>query len=482
MDVVAYLRILRRHWRIIALAAVVGAVIGAGSTIFTSSTASGGGGGTFYKATHTLYLDTSAYYDSDYRPLYSNLDQISALSTTGDVPKLVANELGGDAQELATHIYTTTNSTLSTIDVTAADRSPQVAVQLADTFAKALTDNVLDRENTRLDQLTALTLQKLNEQQGQIESLNAPLAAKPGDSLLTAQRNSAINTYTRTYERFQTLANAGDPTSNLSTLQTAEPERISRSEYNARINAGKLGTNHVRSDYSSNPTDPSGLTTASAPSTRLNGPVPRGFIGGLLGLLIGIGLALVVDRVDRRVRTRAEFEDAYGMPVLAEIPLLKSSEQRSFELTTHAAPLSRSAEAYRAVRSSLLFQRPTSRGGQLSTKALTIMVASAAPKEGKSTTSANLAAVFAESGQRVLVMNCDFRRPTLHRFFGVENEPRRVIESGIDGLMVVSDVTTSDNQNPAFVTDQQRRILTNSQEHFDVVILDTAAPVDERCH
>jgi Mrp family chromosome partitioning ATPase len=40
--------------------------------------------------------------------------------------------------------------------------------------------------------------------------------------------------------------------------------------------------------------------------------------------------------------------------------------------------------------------------------------------------------------------------------------------------MVVSDVTTSDNQNPAFVTDQQRRILTNSQEHFDVVILDTA--------
>jgi len=474
MDVVAYLRILRRHWRMIVLAAVVGAVIGAGSTIFTGDSAGSDGGGTYYKATHTLYLDISANYDSDYRPLFNNLDQISALSTTGDVPKLVANELGGDAQELSTHIYTTSNGTLSTLDITAADRSPQGAVQLADTFAKALTDNVLERENARLDQLTALTLQKLNELQGQIDALNGQLAARPGDSLLTAQRNSLINNYTRTYERFQTLANAGDPTSNLSTLQTAEPERISKSEYDARINAGQLGTNHARADYSANPTDPNGLTTASAPNTRLNGPVPRGFIGGLLGLLIGIGLALVVDRVDRRVRTRAEFEAAYGMPVLAEIPLLKASEQRSFELAARAAPLSRAAEAYRAVRSSLLFQRPTSGGGQLSSKALTIMVASAAPKEGKSTTSANLAAVFAESGQRVLVMNCDFRRPTLHRFFGVENEPRRVLESGVDGLMIVSDVTGPENQNPAYVTDQQRRIMSNSQEHFDVVILDTA--------
>jgi Mrp family chromosome partitioning ATPase len=102
------------------------------------------------------------------------------------------------------------------------------------------------------------------------------------------------------------------------------------------------------------------------------------------------------------------------------------------------------------------------------------MVASATPKEGKSTTSANLAAIFAESGQRVLVMNCDFRRPTLHRFFDVENQPRHVLDTGIEGLMLVSDVSGPENPNPAHVTEQQRRIITNSQEHFEVLILDTA--------
>ena len=69
------------------------------------------------------------------------------------------------------------------------------------------------------------------------------------------------------------------------------------------------------------------------------------------------------------------------------------------------------------------------------------MVGSAGPKEGKTTTSVNLAAVFAETGARVLVVNCDFRRPTLHSFFDLANEPRRVFETQIPGLWAITDVT-----------------------------------------
>jgi capsular exopolysaccharide synthesis family protein len=284
-----------------------------------------------------------------------------------------------------------------------------------------------------------------------------------------------VNRYSTTYERFQALAAAGDVTvARLSTLQPAESQPISQSEYNARITAGQLGNNHVRADLISGNTEDPLEPTGSSSTGGVDSPFARGALGAVLGILVGVGLALVAERIDRRIRTREEFEAAYGMPVLAEIPMLTSAEQRAFELSARTGPFSRAAEAYRAVRSSILFQRPMHTSGQLSTKALTIMVASATPKEGKSTTSANLAAIFAESGQRVLVMNCDFRRPTLHRFFGVENEPRHVLDTGIEGLMLVSDVTGPDNPNPAQVTDQQRRIITNSQEHFEVLILDTA--------
>jgi len=136
----------------------------------------------------------------------------------------------------------------------------------------------------------------------------------PGQTIRVAY----VNNYTRTYERFQSIANAGDPTSNLSTLQTAEAERISKSEYDARLTAGRLGQNRVRADVLSDGTSTNNepvAATSSSGAGRFESPFSRGLLGGLLGLLVGVGIALVADRVDRRVRTREEFETAYGMPV-----------------------------------------------------------------------------------------------------------------------------------------------------------------------
>ena len=191
MDVVAYLRILRRHWRMIVVAAVLGAVIGAATTVFSHSSASGGTGGRYYKATHTLLLDLSDPNGTGYRPVYSNLDQIAVLALTGDVPQKVATELGGDGKELATHVFVTTNSSLSTLDITASERDPQAAVKLANTFAQALMDSIQTKEAARLAQLRDTTLARLNDLQNQIAALDAQIAAKPPDtSVLTAQRNS----------------------------------------------------------------------------------------------------------------------------------------------------------------------------------------------------------------------------------------------------------------------------------------------------
>ncbi len=207
------------------------------------------------------------------------------------------------------------------------------------------------------------------------------------------------------------------------------------------------------------------------------------------GLLVGIGLALMLDRLDRRIRSRDDAEAAFQLPVLAEVPELTHNEQG--EIVAHVAPLSRFAEAHRAIRSSLLFSRAAATSGNGTAlrdaaaaggtlfepehgDPFVIMVTSANPGEGKTTTCANLAAVFAEAGASVLVVNCDFRRPTLHKFFGIADEPRRVHETGIKGVKIVTNVLTDPAANPAQVVAAQRQVVAAARGRFDVILLDTA--------
>jgi Mrp family chromosome partitioning ATPase len=122
-----------------------------------------------------------------------------------------------------------------------------------------------------------------------------------------------------------------------------------------------------------------------------------------------------------------------------------------------------------------MFQRATDTRPHDPDDALVVLVGSAGPREGKTTTSANLATMFAETGQRVLAINCDFRRPALHQYFDLPNEPRRVFETSVPGLWVVTDVTSGPSgANPAFVVEEQRRLIASARKRFDVIVLDTA--------
>jgi Mrp family chromosome partitioning ATPase len=105
---------------------------------------------------------------------------------------------------------------------------------------------------------------------------------------------------------------------------------------------------------------------------------------------------------------------------------------------------------------------------------LVVMITSASPGEGKTTTTANLAAVFAEAGSSVLVVNCDFRRPNVHRFFGVDDEPRRVQETNVAGVKIVTNVLSDPGSNPSQVVAAQRQVVAAARGRFDVILLDTA--------
>jgi Mrp family chromosome partitioning ATPase len=103
------------------------------------------------------------------------------------------------------------------------------------------------------------------------------------------------------------------------------------------------------------------------------------------------------------------------------------------------------------------------------------MVTSPGPSEGKTTTVSNLATVLAEDGSSILVVNCDFRRPRLHSYLGGGGEPRKVFDTAVPGVKLVTGVIDEPERvAPAEVIGAQRRLIETAKNHFDYILLDTA--------
>jgi succinoglycan biosynthesis transport protein ExoP len=130
-------------------------------------------------------------------------------------------------------------------------------------------------------------------------------------------------------------------------------------------------------------------------------------LGVVIGLVVGVGLAFFIEYLDTSVKTIDDVERTLQAPVLGVIP-----QNVGFLLDEGAE--SPHAEAYRVLRTNLLFSRKED-------KLNTVAVVSAGAGEGKSTTVFNLASVFAQNGSRVVMVDSDLRRPTLHKMLRVTN-------------------------------------------------------------
>lgn len=160
--------------------------------------------------------------------------------------------------------------------------------------------------------------------------------------------------------------------------------------------------------------------------------IPRNIsLGFLLGLLGGVALAFVMESLDNTIRTPDQVEIVAGLPSLGIIPLslnVKSgavtganlsltkagAQGNEFSLVTHARPKSEAAESYRALRTSILLS-------SIGSAPKVILMTSALPQEGKTTTSVNTGIVLAQRGGRILLVDADMRRPSLHHTFKMRN-------------------------------------------------------------
>jgi capsular exopolysaccharide synthesis family protein len=230
----------------------------------------------------------------------------------------------------------------------------------------------------------------------------------------------------------------------------------------------------------------------------------RGAAAGLAGLFIGAGLALLVDRFDVKIRSRRDAEDLFGVPVLAGVPKLgRRSRRAGSQIVTLARPFSAAADAYRRLRTTvelMLLPAPDrlhtngSSGNGAGTAApetpIVILITSSHAGEGKSTVVANLAGAFSEAGERVLVCDCDFRRPALHSFLRptevrtlasvLETDARPRLDTVVTStvlrnvwLLRAADVKER-VANPTGLLTAQRTLIEQARNHADVILVDTA--------
>ncbi|MCK4300617.1 MAG: polysaccharide biosynthesis tyrosine autokinase, partial [Planctomycetes bacterium] len=208
-----------------------------------------------------------------------------------------------------------------------------------------------------------------------------------------------------------------------------------------------------------------------------------------LGLFLGVGLAFFFEYLDDTVKTPEDLEDRVGIPVLGFVPAMdtKGVQMDGFSYRgtiSMVEPTASVTEAYRNIRTSLFFSAPAEE-----TKAL--VVTSGGPSDGKTTTATNLALVIAQSGKRVLLLDADFRRPMVHKVFGLESKVglstvlvgEATLEEAVqkaehDGETIENlDILAAGPKppNPAELLDSQsmRKLLEEVRQKYDRVIMDS---------
>ncbi|MEO6630029.1 MAG: AAA family ATPase [Aquihabitans sp.] len=482
-----YAQALRRKWYVLVLFTVLGAGLGWISAPSTSTSAILNRT-RYYEAVHTIIRgDTNAQANTGtYQP---SLPQAAYRVGAGDVPAAVAKSLGLKVSDVEGSVVGIPRNEVSSIEVKAIGTDPQLAVKLADTAASQLLTQ-LDREaTTNFEESRNEIVTRLDRLESELNALNLQLIDDPTSAKLVAQQRSISQQYSLAYEQFTQLANQPAPSANLSSLQPAKAAEISSSAFQETKDQIANGLPYVTGAVAA-ADDGSASRDAAGPSTGASAPT-RGVLGAIVGLGLAVGLILGLDRFDNRLRHRDDVEAATGLPVLAEIPPLSRHQQNALEVVAHTQHRSRAAEAYRVVRSALLFAvdaeaevQPRPDG-----EALVVMITSANPEEGKTTTVANLAAVLAEGGFEVLVINCDFRRPRVHKYLladqterekplaGDSSTPGRIVISrtAIDRVKLITGIGEHDpNANPLDVVARQRKAVQAARTRFDVILLDTA--------
>ena len=209
-------------------------------------------------------------------------------------------------------------------------------------------------------------------------------------------------------------------------------------------------------------------------------PVQDALLGLAAGLALGLGAAFLRDSFDDRLTSKEATEHAGGAPVLAMTPLVPSWRRQNPLVVTVTEPTSPAAESYRSLRTSLKFARQEQ-------QLRSLVVTSPGVSEGKTATLANLGVVFAQAGERVVLVSCDLRRPRIGEFFGLDEQAgltgvlldQRTLEEtvlpvpGFERLSLLPAGPVPPNPAELLDSARARDIFTRLRDQYDLVLIDS---------
>jgi capsular exopolysaccharide synthesis family protein len=394
-----------------------------------------------YEATITLRVATAVggtvnYTDYQYADRLMNT--YTEIVTSGPILDDLAKDFGRTkAPKVSAEIVPNTELMLITVE----DSDPELAAAEANALARILIDrsrelytgsgkNLQEILSEQLSQIEA----ELSQARQEYETL---ISQSPGDSERIEAASRSIELKQETYA---------------SLLEQYEQARVREA----------IRENTV-----------SVVEPAVAPEVPSK---PRKLLNIVLGLLVGlvggVALAFSFEYIDKTLYTEEQIETATTLPTLGSIPTLKNWR----EYPINGTPF---GEAFRRLRTQILASNPD--------KSLhTLLITSAEVGEGKSMIAANLAFSLAKSGQRVILMDCDLRRPSLHKLFklpnnfGLSNALKRYVKveevvqnSKVPELKVLTSGPLMTNSTELLGSSRMSSILKELEEWFDIVILDT---------
>ena len=297
-------------------------------------------------------------------------DPVQELGSTA--VQLAAAKILGDpnVEGVAADVTGTVDPSSGALSITATDTDPARAQEVARAYSEAFVNQTQSLVQAQIDKIGAAVTSISNQ--------IAQLQLSGGSSAVTSAKLTGLESTLSTLQTEQSNIQFGEP---YSTIQVA---------------AGFPGA-------------PTGLSKSKI--------IAIGIIGGLL---VGCGIALGRDQLDTRLRTTPDIEEITDSPILAELPQDSDVNSGKVSIAMVQAPQSLMAESIRELRTSLRVILDD-------TPCPVIIVTSPEPGDGKTFVTANLAAAWAMSGNKVIVISADFRRPRLEEMFGMAN-------TGLPGL------------------------------------------------
>lgn len=444
MELRHYISLVRKWlWLII-----LGGVLGAGSAYVYSRLSI-----PIYQSTITLMISQGVGVAQDYSTLLASQRAATTYMEQIKSPALlrqVYKELGiSEDERPPVSISAQAVRDTSLIRVSAQDVDPARAQAIATQIAKVLNDQINATQMQRyraiqedLDQQIAEVRKKIDEVQKSLAPLSDSATAPEFVRTERARLQMELTTLQAQYSVL---------------LQNANATRLTASRYNDVISVA---------------------TPAELPLVPVS---PRTLQNTLLGLAVGVmlaaGIAFLVEYLDDSLKSSDDVNRVLGLGTIGNVARFPKNTKSP--LVVLDAPRAPYAEAYRNLRTNLQFSLAVDSSNAL-------VVSSAEPGEGKTTTVANLAVAVAQMGKRVIVVDTDLRRPSLHQFFRVSPEPgltdlflrnqtlaQVIRETGQPGLYLLPCGKIPPNPAEVIASAWMDEVIDALKKEYDLVLFDS---------